>query len=123
MMAKDLQELKSKALETAQRLIDQQIYGRRESRAISALRKRVPGWERQDYERWFVRALAAHEEVVKAIKDEPDRLWKLYHESMQRGSRMDFTPIAERIHAAHPDFSVQELNVMIAMSFSWRLLR
>ena len=122
-MPADLDDLKSKALETAWRFLEGRMYGQRRSRAIAALKRRVTGWEREDCERWFELSLAACRDIGECIETESAEAWDLYRESMQRGTVMDFTPMAERIHAAHPDFPVDNLNGWIAMSFSWRELR
>lgn len=122
-MPADPDDLKSKALETAWRFHEHRMYGQRRSRAISALKKRVPGRDREDYEHWFDLSLAACLDIIDCIERDTAEAWELYHKSMEHGTRMNFAPIAQRVHAAHPDFPVDELNLLIAAAFSWRELR
>lgn len=115
-----LTELRAKALETAQRFADYGSYRGLESRAVAALHRRSPGWEKQDCRSWFDKALAVHRSGIAYMQihaDEAQDIWRNAH------GIVDLSPIAGGFFERFPEFSNEQLELALFRILDWYHLR
>ena len=118
-MTQDIEILKNKALEIAQRYVDYKSYGQSETKAIAALKKKCPNWDRGIYELWFRKAVSAHQDAVAYVNKNSEQAWDLYQENRKN---VDLQPMAENFHEAHPEFMVNQLHDTLVFAFYfWHL--
>lgn len=115
-----LTDLQSKALETAQRFEDYGSYGGRESRAVAALHRRCPGWDKEDCRSWFVKALAVHKSGIPYMNARAEEATEIWRKS--RG-HVDLSPIADEFIKQHSEFRKEELLLTLFRILDWHLLR
>lgn len=93
-----LQEI---GLETAQRLIDYDSYGKSESRAIAAMRRRHPGLDREQYAQVLADSIAVHKAAIEFVAANAQAFWNGYEQEAQR---LNIEPIAAGFIESHPSF-------------------
>jgi hypothetical protein len=119
-MNRDIELLQNKALETAQRLIDYDSYGKNEAKAIAALKKKCPDMDKELYELWFKKAVAAHKDALVYVKQNSEQAWDLYKQNQEK---VNLLPMAEVFHENHPEFTVEQLHGTLGFIFYYWHLR
>ena len=77
------------ALETAQRLIDYDSYGKSESKAIYAMKRRFPGLSKDEYENYLSDAITVHNDAIEYVKSNSELFYKSYDDNSD-GSGLHF---------------------------------
>ena len=67
MTRSEKEKMQKIALETAQRLIDNDNYGKSKSKAISAMKRRFSGFGRDVYQRYLEDAMIVHHDAIKYV--------------------------------------------------------
>ena len=94
MKKSDKNKIQTIALETAQRLIDYDSYGGRESKAIAAMKRRFSGLSKDEYEKFLRDAIAVHKDAIKYVKSNNKVFYKCYNEN----------PDGSKLHLVTGDF-------------------
>lgn len=115
-----LTEVQSKALETAQRFTDYKSYGGRESKAVAALHRRCPGWDKEQCRSWFVKAVAVHKSGIAHMERHAAQATEIWHKA---NGHVDLSPIAGEFIAQHPEFSREALLLALFRILDWYHLR
>jgi hypothetical protein len=69
------------SLETAQRLIDYDSYGKSKSKAISAMKRRLSGFEKEVYTDYLERAISVHTDAIEYVKKNCEAFHRTYKEN------------------------------------------
>lgn len=114
------EKLLSVGLQTAQRLIDYDSYGKREYRAVAAMRKRVPGFSREEYSQTLRDTIVIHKEALAFVKTHRREFFRLYekHKSID-----DFHLISGDFIASHSDYPRDSLMALLTFIFYYWHLR
>ena len=78
MNQEDIIKLQGIALETAQRLIDYDSYGKSNSKAISAMKRRYPGLTKDEYKKYLEDAIIVHNDAIKYVKTNDGAFYDSY---------------------------------------------
>ena len=112
-----LQEI---GLETAQRLIDYDSYGKSASRAIAAMKRRYPGLDREQYAGVLSDSIAVHKAAIEFVEANAPAFWNCYEQD-SRG--LNIGPIAAGFIESHPAFSPESLTGTLQFVFYLHHLR
>lgn len=102
------------ALETAQRLIDYDSYGKSESKAIYAMKRRFSGLSKADYKNFLDDAIAVHKDAIRYVKSNSDAFFKSYAEKPD-GSGLHL--IADDFINKYPSYQADDLVGTLAFVF------
>ncbi len=108
---KKMQEI---ALETAQRLIDYGYYSKKESKAISAMKRRFPGLSREVYQRYLNDAMAVHHDAIKYVDSNRDTF---YEALMQKPPQHSLLEIADNFVGRYSSYRVNQLITTLIFVF------
>jgi hypothetical protein len=119
-VTRDFEVLQEKALETAQRMLDYGSYDRKRTKALSALRRKAPGYQAADYERWLDEAVSVHADDVAYTKANSERLLSIYDTKREHlGFQGHISDFLEQ----HPRFTAKQLYSEVAFVFYLCCLR
>lgn len=102
------------ALETAQRLIDYDSYGKSEPKAIAAMKRRLPGLSANIYKEYLVEAISIHKEAISYVKANSGMFYQSYREKSD-GSGLHM--IAGDFLARHTSYKTEDLLGTLGMVF------
>ena len=121
-MGENLDNLKSKALETAQRYVDYGSYGATETKAISALKRKCPGYNKDIYTEWFEKAVATHKNAVAFVHRNRKKAHDLYDANKNK-ENIGLKPLAIEYSKIDKNFNIEMLLNTICFIFYWYHLR
>lgn len=116
----NIDQLQEKALETAQRYIDYKSYSQNESKAISALKRKCPGWNNEEYKTWFKKAVEVHQEAIIYINQNSERAFHIFEKNM-KDVKLD--ELATEFAKSHQEFNVRTLSHTLTFIFYLHHLR
>ncbi len=110
-----LDEVKTRALETAYRFDAYQSYGGSLGGALLALNRRCPGWERDELEPWLDKALAVQRDA---------RPWLEEHEAEPRRASDEDRPYDFAwFRETHPGWPDDAIDNLLGLNFLYFFLK
>ena len=109
----DLVDIKKKALETAYRLDAYSMYGGTKAGALRALKRRCPGWQKEELAPWLDKAIDVQEAASAWLRDNEDVAWAWY----RRDEDEEIVSVAGSFTAAHPDWPESALGSLLGINF------
>lgn len=106
-----------KVLETAHRLKAYSCYGGKKANAVRALRRRCPGWDKDELEDLLTRGIAVQESVRGWLAEHEKEVYEQWQRSEPFGA------IAASFHEAHPGWPKTELDSLLAINFLYFYLK
>lgn len=109
----ELADVQAKALETAYRLDAYSMYGGTKSGALRALKRRCPGWKKEELAPWLDKACGVQEAASTWLRDNEDAAWNWYRQNGHEGA----ASLASSFTAAHPDWPESALESLLGINF------
>ncbi len=106
-----LDETLERVLETAYRLEAYSYYGGEKANAVRALRRRCPGWTKEELESWLTKGIAVQESASQWLKEHQDAVRQQHRKDEPVGA------ISASFHEAHPDWPKSALNSLLGINF------
>ncbi|CAA6678074.1 MULTISPECIES: hypothetical protein [unclassified Lentimonas] len=107
------------SLETAQRLIDYNSYGKNKSKAISAMKRRISGFEKEVYADYLDRAISVHTDAIEFVKKHCEAFHQTYKEN---GDGSGVEQIATDFLSKHDEYQRSHLCGTLGFIFYiWHL--
>lgn len=106
-------DVQAKALETAYRLDAYSMYGGTEAGAVRALKRRCPGWRKDELAALLRQALRVQKAAQAWLQANEDDVRQWFRTSDQD----DMTTVAQSFCVAHADWPERELAGLLAINF------
>ena len=102
------------ALETAQRFIDYGSYGKNESKAIYAMKRRFPGLSKDEYKSYLDDAIVVHSDAIQYVNSNSEAFNKSYAE---KSDESGFHLITGDFIKKYPSYQSDDLNDTLEFVF------